>query len=117
MPKRPVGVLSLGILILALAVSAASFAANVLVQVSEVFSLTMVLLGLWIVILGGMRAADPEQYGSGAFNALSGGVLIATLGIVWLLYGRAVFVEFLLPILLLVVAILVVVAGIRAWRR
>lgn len=117
MPKRPVGVLSLGILILALAVSAVSFAVNVLVQVSEVFSLTMVLFGLWIVILGGMRATDPEQYGSGAFNALSGGVLIATLGGVWLLYGRAVFVEFLLPILLLVVAILVVVAGIRAWRR
>ena len=117
MPERPVGILSLGILILALAVSAASLAINVLVQVSEVFSLTMVLFGLWIAILGVMRSVDPEQYGGGAFNALSGGVLITTLGAVWLLYGRAVFVEFLIPMLLLVVAILVVFAGIRAWRK
>jgi hypothetical protein len=64
-----------------------------------------------------MRAADAEQYGAGASNAISGGIMGITLGSVLFLYGRALFVEFLLPILLLVVAILVVVAGIRAWRK
>jgi len=117
MPKRPVGVLSLGILILVLAASATAFAANILVDVFEIFSLTLVLFGLWIIVLSGIRAANPEQYGRGAFNIFSGGLLITTLGVVWLLSIRELLIEYLLPALLLVIGILVAVAGIRAWRK
>jgi len=117
MPKRPVGVLSLGILILVLAISAAAFAANLLADMSEIFSLTLVLFGLWTMVLAGIRAANPEQYGGGAFNTFSGGILITTLGVVWSLYVRELLVEYLLPALLLVIGILVAVAGIRAWRK
>jgi len=117
MPKRPVGVLSLGILILVLAVSIVALAAKILVNVSEVFSLTFILFGLWIMILAGIRAINPEQYGGGAFNTFSGGILTTTLGFVWLLYARALFVNYLLPAFLVVIGILVAVAGIRAWRK
>ena len=117
MPKKPVGVLSLGILILVLAVSIAAFAANMLVSVSEIFSLTLVLFGLWIIVLAGIRAASPEQYGGGAFNTFSGGILLTTLGVVWSLYIREMLVEYLLPASLLIIGILVAVAGIRAWRK
>mgnify|MGYP001132245391 CR=1 FL=1 len=117
MPKRPVGVLSIGILILVLAVSTAAFATNILINISETFSVSFILFGLWIVILAGMRATDPEGYGGGAFITFSGGILITTLGIVWLLYIRTLLVEFLLPALLLVIGSLVAVAGIRAWRK
>jgi hypothetical protein len=117
MPKRPVGVLSLGILILVLAVSAVAFAADMLVDITEIFSLTLVLFGFWIMVLAGISAANPEQYGGGAFNTFSGGILLTTLGVVWLLYVRELLVEYLLPALLLVVGILVAVAGIRAWRK
>ena len=117
MPKKPVGVLSLGILILALAVSAAAFAANMLVDVFEMFSLTLLLFGFWIMVLAGIRAFNPEEYGGGAFNTFSGGILLTTLGVVWWLYVRELLVGYLLPALLLVVGILVAVAGIRAWRK
>jgi uncharacterized membrane protein YqgA involved in biofilm formation len=117
MPKRPVGVLSLGILILVLAVSATAFVAKMLVDVYEIFSLTFILFGLWIIVLAGIRAVNPEQYGGRAFNTFSGGILITTLGVVWLLYVRAFLVGYLLPALLLVVGVLVAVAGIRAWRK
>jgi len=117
MPKKPVGVLSLGILIIVLAVSAAAFASNILVNVSEIFSVTLILFGSWFIVLAGIRTANPEQYGGGAFNTFSGGILITTLGVVWLLHIRALLVEYLLVALLLVVGILVVVAGIRAWRK
>jgi len=117
MPKRPVGVLSLGILILFLAVSAIAFASNIPDNLSEIFSLTFILFGLWIIVLAGIRAANPEQYGGGAFNTFSGGILLTTLGVVWLLYVRALLIEYLLPALLLVVGVLVAVAGIRAWRK
>ena len=69
--KRPVGVFSLGILLLAVAVSATASVANVLGGISEVFAFTLILFGLWIVILAGMRAADPEDYGEGVFNIWS----------------------------------------------
>ena len=117
MPKRPVGVLSLGILILVLAVSAVAFAADMLVDITEIFSLTLVLFGFWIMVLAGISAANPEQYGGGAFNTFSGGILLTTLGVVWLLYVRELLVDYLLAALLLVVGILVAVAGIRAWRK
>jgi len=117
MPKRPVGVLSLGILILVLAVSIVALAAKILVEVSEVFSLTFILFGLWIIIFAGIRAINPEQYGGGAFNTFSGGILLTTLGVVWLLYVREFPAIYLLSALLLVVGILVAVAGIRAWRK
>ncbi|MDH5438538.1 MAG: hypothetical protein OEX76_06520 [Candidatus Bathyarchaeota archaeon] len=117
MPKRPVGVLSLGILILVLAVSVAASATEMIVGVSEIFSLTLVLFGFWFMILAGISAANPEQYGGGAFNTFSGGILITTFGVVWLLYVRELLVEYLLPALLLIVGILVAVAGIRAWRK
>jgi len=117
MPKKPVGVLSLGILILGLSVSAAAFTANMLVDVSEIFSLTLVIFGFWIIVLAGIRAANPEQYGGGAFNTFSGGILVTMLGVVWLLYVREMLVGYLFPALLLVVGILVAVAGIRAWRK
>ncbi|MDH5390672.1 MAG: hypothetical protein OEX10_05925 [Candidatus Bathyarchaeota archaeon] len=117
MPKKPVGVLSLGILILALAVSAAAFVANMLVNVSEIFSLTLILFGLWILVLAGIRTANPEEYGGGTFNTFSGGILLTTLGVVWSLYARALLVGYLLPAFLLVVGILVAVAGIRAWKK
>jgi len=117
MPKRPVGILSLGILILVLAVSAAASVAKILANISEVLSLTLVLFGVWIIVLAGMRAANPEQYGGGTFNTLSGGILLTTLGLVWFLYIRALLVGYLLPALLVVVGILVAIAGIRAWRK
>jgi len=117
MPKRPIGVLSLGILILVLAISAAAFAAKMFLDVTEVFSLTLVLFGFWILVLAGMRAANPEQYGGGAFNTFSGGILLITLGIVWLLYVRELLIGYLLPAFLLVVGILVAVAGLKAWRK
>jgi len=117
MPKKPVGVLSLGILIVVLAISVAASVAKILVNVYEIFSLTLVLFGFWIMVLAGMRTANPEQYGGGAFNTFSGGILIATIGLVWLLYIRELPVPYLLVALLLVVGILIVVAGIRAWQK
>ena len=116
MPKRPVGVLSLGILILVLAVSIAAFAAT-LISVYEILSLTFILFGLWVIIFAGIRAINPEQYGGGAFNTFSGGILLTTLGLVWLLYYRGVAVNYLLPAFLVVIGILVAVTGIRAWRK
>lgn len=117
MAKRPVGVLSLGILILAVAVSGTASVVKVLGNISEIFALTFILFGLWILILAVLRAANPEDYGGGAFNTFSGGILLTTLGGLWVLFVRNLFIEYLLPILLLNIGVLIAIAGIRAWRK
>lgn len=117
MPKRPLGVFSIGILILILAISVSLRAANILYNIPEVFSLAFLLFGLWVMVLAGIRAYGPETYGHGAFNIFSGGVLIMVFGVVWFLYLRELLIGYLLAVLLLVVGILVAVAGLRAWRK
>jgi hypothetical protein len=115
--RRPIGVFSIGILILAVAVSATASVVGTLEGISEVFAFSLVLFGLWIVVLAGMKAANPPSYGGGAFNTFSAGILLATIGALWMLSARNLFVGYLLPVLLLVVGALVIVAGIRAWRK
>jgi hypothetical protein len=117
MAKRPVGVFSIGILILAVAVSATASVLKVLGGISEIFAFTLILFGLWILILATLRAANPNDYGGGAFNTFSGGILFTTIGGLWLLFVRDLLVGYLLPILLLVVGVLVAIAGIRAWQK
>jgi hypothetical protein len=116
-PKRPLGVLSIGVLVVILAISVSLHATAILYNLSEVFALTFLLFGLWIMVLAGIRASSPEIYGQGAFNIFSGGVLISVLGVVWFLYLRDLLIGYLLPVLLAVIGILVAVAGIRAWRK
>ena len=117
MPKRPLGVLSIGVLIVILAISVSLLTTAILNSIPEVFSLTFLLFGLWVMILAGIRASNPETYGHGAFNIFSGGILISVLGTMWFLYLRGLLTGYLLPALLAVTGILVVLAGIRAWRR
>jgi hypothetical protein len=119
MPKRPLGVLSLGILIVILAASAVVFAAdagNFLLYTSKIFSLTLIVFGLWVVGLAGIRASNPEIYGHGAFNLFSGGILITTLGAAWFLYIIELYRVHLFPVVVLILGILVVAAAIRTWR-
>jgi hypothetical protein len=115
--RRPVGIFSLGILILAVAVSATASVVNVLEGISEVVAFSLILFGLWIVALAGMKAANPVDYGGGAFNIFSSGILLTTIGVLWMFSARNLFVGYILPLLLLVVGALVVVAGIRAWQK
>jgi hypothetical protein len=82
MPKRPLGVFSLGVFVVVVAISASLLAAAILYSVLEVFSLTFLLFGLWVIALAGIRASNPEIYGHGTLSILSGGILITTLGTV-----------------------------------
>ncbi len=120
MPKRPLGVLSIGALIVILAASAVVFAADAadfLLYASEIFSLTLILFGLWVAGLAGVRASNPEIYGRGAFSIFSGGILIIAVGVAWLLSIYKFPVVYLLSTVLLILGILVVAAAIRTWRK
>ncbi len=119
-PKRPLGVLSIGVLIVMLAASAVVFAADaasVLLYASKIFSLTLTLFGLWVAGLAGVRASNPEVYGRGSFSIFSGGILITAVGVAWLLSIYEFPAVYLLSTVLLILGILVVAAAIRTWRK
>ena len=113
MPKRPLGILSIGVLVVVLAISTYIFAPDL----SAIFSLTLILFGLWVMVLSGIRAFNPEIYGHGAFNIFSGGILITALGVAWLLSIYEFPVGYLLTTVLLILGILVVAAAVRTWRK
>jgi len=120
MPKRPLGVLSIGALIVISAASAIVFAndvANFPLYASKILSLTLILFGLWVVGLAGIRASNPEVYGKGAFNVFSGGILITVVGVAWLLAIYEFPALYLLSAVLLILGILVVAAAVRTWRK
>ena len=120
MPKRPLGVLSIGVLTVILAAGAVVFAAdaaNFLLYASKIFSLALILFGLWVGGLAGLRASNPEVYGSGAFSVFSGGILVTALGAAWLLSIYEFPAVYLLATVVLILGILLVAAAVRTWRK
>ena len=104
--RRSMGLLSLGILILAVAVSMTLSGAGVIFP-PEVPSLTLILFGLWILAVAGLRRS---------FATFAWGTLIGTLGVLWLLLSRQLLYEYLPAILLFVIGGLLVASALRHKR-
>jgi len=81
MPKQQLGLLSFGVLVIIIAVLLVAFAPDW----GLIISLTLMLYGLWVVVLSGMRAKTPEKYGRSAFSILIWGILLFAVGGAWYL--------------------------------
>ncbi len=81
MPRLQIGLLSFGVLVIILAVLLVAFAPNW----ALILSWTLILYGLWIVVLAGIRSRTPEKYGRSAFSILIWGILILAVGGAWYL--------------------------------
>jgi hypothetical protein len=111
LPKRPLGLLSLGIFIVIVAVNLILFFPDW----NAIFSLVLTLYGLWVMFLSGIRAKTPVKYERGAFSTLVWGILLIAIGGAWFLMR----IEWLYSItfLLAVIGILAVVSALRAWQK
>jgi hypothetical protein len=114
--KKPFNILSWGIFFVLVALSLA-LSASGLIGLSEVPSVVVALTGIWIVVLAGLQTGRQEKYGRSTFSTFSWGVLTSTLGLVWFLYIRQIFVNYLPVIFLLVFGILIIVAALRGWKK
>ena len=81
MPKQQLGLLSFGVFVIIIAVLLVAFAPDW----GLIISLTLMLYGLWVVVLSGMRAKTPEKYGRSAFSILIWGILLFAVGGAWYL--------------------------------
>jgi hypothetical protein len=81
MPKQQLGLLSFGVLVIIIAILLVAFAPDW----GSIISLTLMLYGLWVIVLSGIRAKTPEKYGRSAFSILIWGILLLAIGGAWYL--------------------------------
>ncbi len=103
MARLQLSLLSFGVLVIILAVLLVAFAPNW----AFIISLALILYGLWIIILAGIRNKTPEKYGRSAFSILVWGVLIAAVGGAW-------YINIITGNLLYAAVLLLVIVGIMA---
>jgi len=116
MPRRPLGLLSLGVLAVIFAICLIAYAANYIVA-DAIFPLVVALFGVWVMVVAGIRARSSEEYERGAFSTFAWGVLIVAVGGVWFLYVQGLSWVYALAFFVLVIGLLAVVSALRLWRK
>jgi uncharacterized membrane protein YidH (DUF202 family) len=123
MSKRPLGLISLGISIMIVAVCLVAYASGYLgpfgqmETIYKLFAMIIALYGVWMMILAGIRFNNPEKYERGAFSTLTWGVLFVAIGGSIYLYLALNNWIYPVALLLAVIGILVLVAAARMWRK
>jgi hypothetical protein len=114
MPRRPFGILSLGVLAVIVAVCLIAYVAKI-IGAYDILPIIFVFFGLWIVAVAGIRTVSPEKYERGAFSTFSWGIILIAIGCAWFL--ARINLLYSIALLLIVIGILAVVAALRLWRR
>lgn len=113
MPRRPLGLLSLGVLVVIIAICL-----MITSKIDEIISLTITFFGVWIIILAGFKTRTPmeelEKYERGAFSILAWGILLVAIGGAYFLNIRTGYWIYSLALFLLVLGILIVAAALRS---
>jgi len=115
MPKQQLGVLSFGVLLVIVAILLVAFAPSQ--DWGSVISLTLVLYGLWVIVLSGIRARTPEKYGRSAFSILVWGILLLAVGGAWFLNIQTNNLLYSAVLLLVIVGLLAVASALPSMRK
>lgn len=105
------GLLSMGAFIVICIVCLLLIVAGIITDWVLIIPLIILLSGVWLIALGGMRAASPQKYERGPFSTASWGLLLVALGGGWFLYGYNVIYS--LIIVLVALAVIVIIAAVK----
>ena len=112
MPKRQLGLLSFGVLVVIIALLLVAFR-----KWDEILSLTLTLYGLWVIALAGIRAKSPQKYERGAFSTLIWGILLMAIGSAWYLNIQTGYWLYSVVLFLVIVGILAVALALPSMRK
>ena len=115
MPKRQLGLLSFGVLVVIIAILIVAFGPSQ--EWDRIISLTITLYGLWVIALAGIRAKSPEKYERGAFSTLVWGILLLAVGGAWFLNIQTGYWLYSVVLLLVIVGILAVASSLPSMRK
>jgi hypothetical protein len=113
MPKQQLGLLSFGVLVIIIAVLLVAFAPDW----GLIISLTLMLYGLWVVVLSGMRAKTPEKYGRSAFSILIWGILLFAVGGAWYLNIRTSNILYSVVLFLVIIGVVALASALLRTRK
>jgi len=114
MPRRPLELLSLGVLAVIVAVCLIAYVAKYIVA-NDILPLILALFGLWIIVVAGIRAVSPEKYERGAFSTFGWGIVLIAIGGAWFLARFGLLYS--IALLLIVIGVLAIAAALHLWRR
>jgi hypothetical protein len=82
------GLLSFGVFLVIVVVSVLLYQPlQIITDWTLILPLVLLLSGIWVVVLAGMKVAVPQKYELGPFSTLSWGLLLAAVGGAWFLLG------------------------------
>ncbi|MFQ5999461.1 MAG: hypothetical protein ACE5J6_01650 [Candidatus Bathyarchaeia archaeon] len=116
MPRRPLGLLSLGVFAVIVAICLIAYAAGYII-VDAIFPLIVAFFGVWVMVVAGIKTKSQEKYERGAFSTFAWGILIAAVGGLWFLNVQGLPLIYTLAFLMLVIGFLAVVSALRLWRK
>ena len=102
MPKQQLGLLSFGVLVIMIAILLVAFAPDW----GLIISMTLMLYGLWVIVLARIRNKTPEKYGRSAFSLLIWGILLLGFGGAWYLNIFTGNILYSVVLLLVIVGVL-----------
>lgn len=103
--------LSIGVFFIITVVALTLYAAKVLMNWLNIFPLILVLFGIWLILLSGIKSQKTFKYERDPFSTLGMGLLLMALGGAWLLF--MINVLYSLILILLVLGVITVVAALR----
>jgi len=115
MPQRQLDLLSIGVLVVILAILLVAFGPTG--EWDKILSLTVALCGLWIVTLAGIRAKSPQKYERGAFSTFVMGILLLAVGGAWFINIETGNLLYSVVLLLIVVGVLAIASALPSLRK
>ena len=107
------GLLTLGAFIIIVAITLILFSYAYIV-LKEVLPLIIALFGAWLIVLAGIRAANPSKYERSPFSTFAWGILILIVGTSWILSIRQVLTPIVaFASVLIVIGVIAVVAALK----
>ena len=102
--------LTIGAFFIVLVVAIVLYVANI-IGWTLIVPLVLVLFGVWILVLAGMRSSTLQKYERGAFNTLSLGLLLVAVGGAWYLFAYNPLYS--LALILLLFGVLAIAAALK----
>ncbi len=103
--------LTIGVFFIIIVVAILLYPANVTHNGWNILQLIIVLFGVWMLVLAGMRAQSPEKYERSAYSTVQMGVLLMAVGAAWFLFGYSWIYS--LALLLLALGVIAIVSAMR----
>ena len=113
MPKQQLGLLSFGVLVIIIAILLVALAPDW----GSIISLALILYGLWVIVLAGIRNKTPEKYGRSAFSILIWGILLFAVGGAWYLNILTGYVLYSVVLLLVIIGIVALASALLRTRK